>query len=705
MTTVKKLPDSPGMEAVTQKKCKLESYPFYFTAKALSTDYSDTASSLAAFIIIPLGLVFDGVTMPLELYSLVDPKCDSTVVTRPIKGYPRIDQLSADKIITGSLLTIYGEGINEHAVVHFGNFRVRPESATETSASVRVPESLASGKLYLSIENSMGKSADKPILIQSGKPPILRIEKIAFVADHGGDVLYAGESGEIHFTLMNRSGAGDAVNVAAKVAIAPNSIGVRSDPPMIGTVVGGSYKDVIIPLRAALDLPTGKAMITITFDEALGFPPNPIKVRFETQRLLSPELAVADVTMDDRFYPDRKDKLSVGNGDGIIQPGEQVEIAAKLVNRGEGISNLPRISAKCVTPGASLVTQPAIFTSSISPGKWADIDFVISLRKDFDLPEVRIDIDIFDEKTDRFNAHIPLVLSVGKAFPKIAYRDIKGHRALSKKVEMPTFGEELLPPPRANTANPYAVAVIIGVQNYKNPDVPAVDYALNDAEIIEEYATKALGISPENVILARDASKGDLERIFGTASNPKGQLYNYVKPGKSDVYVFYSGHGAPDPETRKAYLVPSDADPNYVKVNGYPLQVLFDNLNVIPSRTSVVVLDACFSGGSPKGPLLTKASPLAMTTDKPTLGKITLFASSAGNQISSWYPQKRHGLFTYFFLKALHGEAAKKKRRQITFAEVRDFLNQNVPPMARRLYGREQSPRFYGDESQVLASY
>jgi hypothetical protein len=25
--------------------------------------------------------------------------------------------------------------------------------------------------------------------------------------------------------------------------------------------------------------------------------------------------------------------------------------------------------------------------------------------------------------------------------------------------------------------------------------------------------------------------------------------------------------------------------------------------------------------------------------------------------------------------------------------------------MARRLYGREQSPRFYGDESQVLASY
>jgi hypothetical protein len=533
----------------------------------------------------------------------------------------------------------------------------------------------------------------------------LRTEKLTFVDDDREGVLYAGKSGAILFTVTNRRGAGDAVGVVARAQAEPSNsiLGLHEIP--IGTIVGGSHKDVSIPLIAGLDLPTGKATVTITFEDAAGFPPDPITVRFGTRKLASPELVVADLTMDDRFYPDRKDKLSVGNGDGIIQPGEQVEIAAKLVNRGEGASHGPKMSASFATPGASFVTEPKLSVRSLSQGQWADFDFVFRIPKAFPLSEVKIDLHIEDEKVERFNTDIPITLAIGKAIPNVAFREIKGHPAPSKRVEIPSFGEELLPPPQAAKSNPNAVAVIIGVQNYKNPDVPSVDYALNDAEVFAEYATKALGIRPENVILARDASKGDLERIFGTPGNPKGQLYNLIAAGKSDVVVYYSGHGAPDPETRKAYLVPSDGDPNYVTVNGYPLQVLFNNLNAIPARSSLVVLDTCFSGGSPKGSLLAKASPLMMKTDKPNLGKVNLFASSAGNQISSWYTQKRHGLFTYFFLKALHGEAAKNRAHQITAAEVRDFLSQNVQPMARRLFGREQTPRFYGDESQVLVRY
>lgn len=709
-TKVEKLKDSPGMERVTQKKCALEAYPFYFTVKELSKDHGNEDLGLAAIVIIPLALVFDAVIMPWELYSVFDPKCDTASVNRPIAGYPRIDRLSARKIVKGGLLTLYGEGLSRDMVVHFGDVKVHAESTTGAAASVRVPESMASGERNLMAVNSVGQSGGQPILILSSKPPILQTKNLSFISEDRDDTLSAGKSGAIHFTLTNRPGAGDAVDVVARVQAVPTNSILEFQEVPIGTIVGGSSEDVTIPLSAGLDIPTGKAMVTITFEEADGFPPDPIKMRFGTRKLAIPELAVADVTMDDRFYPDRKDKPSVGNGDGILQPGEQVEIVARLVNRGEGTSTLPMIVAQCSTPGASLVTQPKLNTGSISSGQWAEFNFVLSLRKDFAAHDVKIDILISDGKVGRFNTDIPMVLSVGKAFPKVAFRNIKGHSAPSKNVEIPSFGEELLPPPRATKANPDAIAVIIGVQNYKNLDVPSVEYALNDAAVFEEYATKALGISPENVILARDASKGDLERIFGTASNSKGQLYNYVqsKPGKSDVYVFYSGHGAPDPETKKSYLVPSDADPNYVKVNGYPLQVLFDNLNAIPARSAMVVLDACFSGGSgsPKRlSLIAKASPLMMTTDKPAIGKVTLFASSAGNQISSWYTQKRHGLFTYFFLKALHGEAAKNNSRQITAAEVRDYLHLNVTPMARRLYGREQSPRFYGDESQVLVRY
>jgi len=38
------------------------------------------------------------------------------------------------------------------------------------------------------------------------------------------------------------------------------------------------------------------------------------------------------------------------------------------------------------------------------------------------------------------------------------------------------------------------------------------------------------------------------------------------------VIIFYSGHGVPDIKTREPYLVPFDADPNYVGATGYALK-------------------------------------------------------------------------------------------------------------------------------------
>ena len=728
-TKVEKLPDQPGMERVTWRgECERKDYPFHHTANQLhdlflsnATDVSPSQSVsenyhaagffgelVGLMIVTPLYLATDGLLMPWELYKAVTPECQTLVVKRPIEGYPHLDEMGVNKTSRHSLLFLRGQGFSSRMLVRFGDVRVHPEDVTgDVSARVRVPDSLAFGELNVSIENSVGKSNSQSILMLPSKPPVLQVKNLTFV-DNERDrdrILSAGKSGAILFTVVNSSGAGDEVGLVSRVRVVPGDHVSAPLEVTVGAVPGGSHADVSIPLAASLDTPTGKVTVTVTFKDTTGFPPDPVSVRFETRKLAVPELVVADMTMDDHFYPDRKDKLSVGNGDGIIQPGEQVEIAAKLVNRGEGTSSRPKVSASCATPGATLITQPELTADSILPGKWADVGFVLSLRKDFAASEVRIDLHVEDAKVARFNTDIPMVLAVGKSFPSVTFREVKGHPSASKKVEIPTFGEELLPPPHTTKANPDAVAVVIGVQHYKNADVPSVDYALNDAEVVEEYAVKAMGISPENVIMLRDASKGDLERVFGTPGNPRGQLYNLVAAGKSDVVVYYSGHGAPDPETRKAYLVPADGDPNYVKVNGYPLQLLFDNLNAVRARSATVVLDACFSGGSPKGSLIAKASPLMMTTDRPSIGKITLFASSAGNEISSWFPQKRHGLFTYFFLDALHGAGAKRKGRQITAAEVRDYLSQNVPPMARRLFGREQDPRFYGDEGRVLARY
>ena len=524
---VQKLPDSPGMERVTRKECAVPFYPFYFTGNVLAAPYgkgfikSDTAPQegdrwagvVASIFLTPVTLVIDGVFMPFELFGPAFPKCDSTVVDRPVAGYPHIDDIPTKKISRHSLLTLHGEGFNNHMLVRFGDVKTYPEAATETMARIRVPDSLPFGERSISVENSVGQSDQQLLSIIPAKPPILKIENPAFVDDNKDGQLSAGEKGAITFTVTNRLGAGEEVGLVARPQVVP-SAEINTQGMYIGEIEGGSRADVRIPLTASLDTPTGKATVTVTFEDTTGFPPDPVSVRFETRKLAVPELVVADVTMDDRFYPDRKDKLSVGNGDGIIQPGEQVEIAAKLVNHGGGVFSQPKISAHCETPGATLVTSPELAAGSILPGKWTDFGFVLSLRKDFTAPDVRIELHIEDGKVGRFNTSIVMALTVGKAFPSVTFREVKGHPASSKKVEMPSFGEELLPPPHATKANPDAVAVIIGVQNYKNLDVPSVDYALNDAEVVEEYVVKAMGVSPENVILARDASKGDLERIY-----------------------------------------------------------------------------------------------------------------------------------------------------------------------------------------------
>lgn len=260
--------------------------------------------------------------------------------------------------------------------------------------------------------------------------------------------------------------------------------------------------------------------------------------------------------------------------------------------------------------------------------------------------------------------------------------------------------------PKTSNRNNDAIAVVIGNQSYVNKDTPDVDYAGNDASVIKKYLLNMLGYREDNVLFLENADKADFERVFGTHDVYQGKLYNMVKPNRSDVFIYYSGHGAPDLKTKKAFFIPVNADPNYLQIDGYSLEVFYSNLEKIPARSMTVVLDACFSGGSQKGTLIKNASPMYIDIENPLLGKrFNLFSSSSGDQISSWYPEGKHSLFTYYFLRAIRGEADGNKDRKVTVQEIQDYINENVPYMARRKYGREQTPVIKGDMDTVVCTY
>lgn len=255
-----------------------------------------------------------------------------------------------------------------------------------------------------------------------------------------------------------------------------------------------------------------------------------------------------------------------------------------------------------------------------------------------------------------------------------------------------------LQPVRTPLRNPNAVAVVIGNRSYRRSEIPAVEYAERDAELVKRYLVESFGFQEENIILESNAGLSTMMRIFGSRESYRGQLFNFLTPNRSsDVFVFYSGHGAPDPETGSTFLVTSDADPQTLALTAYPLRQLYENLSMLPARSLTVVLDACFSGLTDRGSLLRGISPLTLRVENPVLAapNAVVLAASASNEVSGWYDQVGHGLFTYVLLDQL-GKSVAGSREAPSAKQLLGAVGPEVMRLSRRLRQRDQTPQVFG---------
>jgi len=239
--------------------------------------------------------------------------------------------------------------------------------------------------------------------------------------------------------------------------------------------------------------------------------------------------------------------------------------------------------------------------------------------------------------------------------------------------------EDVLPP--ARPPRPHAYAVVVGVERYRET-LPRADYAEADARLTAEYFKRVLGVPEENLaLLVNDrATKSDFEKYF------ERWLPNRVEPG-DEVYVYFSGHGAPDARNGDSYLVPFDADPTYIAETGYPIKRLYAQLAKLPAKRVLLAMDSCFSGAGGRSVIAKGARPLVVNVKDAVPRGITVITASSGEQISNTYEEKKHGLFTYFFLEGLRSKGDD-------FRGVYDALRPRVSRIARRDYNSDQDPQF-----------
>jgi uncharacterized caspase-like protein len=174
--------------------------------------------------------------------------------------------------------------------------------------------------------------------------------------------------------------------------------------------------------------------------------------------------------------------------------------------------------------------------------------------------------------------------------------------------------------------------------------------------------------------------------------------------GKSDVYIFFAGHGLASADGSKTYLLPADGDRDLLDETS----ILRDDLiaSAKGAKTITMFLDTCYSGGTRTNEiLLADARPIAIVPDKSALpSNVTVLAAASGAQLSSTYEAAQQGLFSYWLMKGLEGDADTNKDKKITAGELHEYVARQVGPMAQRR-NRQQDPQLMGDSTRVLVSY
>ena len=259
---------------------------------------------------------------------------------------------------------------------------------------------------------------------------------------------------------------------------------------------------------------------------------------------------------------------------------------------------------------------------------------------------------------------------------------------------------------KSSIRRPDALGVIFGVEDYRY--APSVPYARHDALVVHEYFVRALGLKESNIYIRtdRDATQGEFHKVFDPV---QGWLAKRIKPGKTEVFIYFVGHGVPDPATQDAYLVPADGDPNY-PATSFRLDELYHSMNRLPAGQITMIIDACFSGQVGRGDriqmVLAGARGIAVEARRVTPAPhLVVLTAAHGNQVSSSYPEKSHGLFTYFILKGLQGYADQNGNSAVTVGELYAYVRESVVVQAGYL-DREQTPELHGvDFDRILVMY
>lgn len=603
------------------------------------------------------------------------------------KGAKRNNMLDAEES-AGLRLTVRNEGTGPaHAVSLFveresGPFDVELGEAPELgdlpagrTRSVRVPvsaaEALSGGNLILRVEakEELGYDADPILLvIPTAALPAPDLEVSDTGLGRGAQELALGVPISLRLRVANK-GEGLAREVKVRLMAQDQDINLAAPEQVdLGDLAPFGSREAAFQLslskhyKGSLDLPVFAVLSEKhpLFSKPAVRLPLRLGAKLATLRTVSagprqPPRLEYDISRQD------------SDGSGILEGGKELALKVRLKNSGTGVARGVALALAGSKPLVELLGNGRA-VGDMAPGQ----EETIVLKGT--LPSVLPAKASLDIRVSEMLGYAPAQIK------RLSFSFKSAATSVQRVVDVDLV-------PSSAFRAPERFAVVIGVGKHRDAGIAPLANARHDAETVARYLQEAGGVSKEHlkVLVDENALMTDFKEVF------ESWLPRMVKAagGGAEVVVYYAGHGTPDPLSGDYQLVPFEGGAEH-REGLFPLAGVFAALEKAHARAAVVILDSCFAGGGRS--LAALGRPLIPAQRLSLPPGSAFLAASSGSQTSNEKKDSSHGLFTYFLLAGLQGEADADHEGKVQLGELAGYLRRMVPKAAADELGAAQEP-------------
>ncbi len=234
----------------------------------------------------------------------------------------------------------------------------------------------------------------------------------------------------------------------------------------------------------------------------------------------------------------------------------------------------------------------------------------------------------------------------------------------------------------APTGNTYAV--IVGIANYENQNIPNLNFCNRDAQAFSDYLRSQAGgsVPSDNIRLLIDtnATTAAVYNALNWLHDKCDEDMQEDSKTVNTIYFFYSGHGDVESQTinELGFLLTYNTPANNYINNAVRLEDLnyyAITLSVQFHAKVILVTDACHAGklaGSDlHGPELVGRTLNAVQQNEIRLA--ACLPNELSNENQAWGGGR--GVFSYYLINGLKGLADKNHDNIITLDEARDYVD------------------------------